>query len=49
MYKMISRYGNEIAYARNDKEKQKYIELGFTVITLPTKKGGKKSGKTKSK
>lgn len=48
MIEMVSKYGNEVVYINNEKEKEKYIDLGFTEIKKAVK-AGRKSGNKKAK
>lgn len=51
MYKLISEYGNEIAFAEDDIKRDRLIDLGFKVVDQQPKtekkrttgKGGKKN------
>lgn len=45
MYTMISEYGNEIAYAEDEKTKERLINLGFKVKEEPKKRTSGKGAK----
>ena len=35
MFKMVSEYGNEIAYAHDERKRDSLLELGFKVVEEP--------------